>query len=40
MSEIEDLIEELGEFVEERSAQFKEALEGGTVIQPKEFYME
>lgn len=39
-SEIEDLIEELGEFVEERSAQFKEALEGGTVIQPKEFYME
>lgn len=37
--EIEDLMEELGEFAEERNAEFKETLEEGTMIQPKEFYM-
>ncbi len=38
--QIEEIMEELGEFVEDRNARFKEILEKGSVIAPKEYYME
>lgn len=38
--QLEEMMEELGDFVEDRNAKFKEVLEEGSVIQPKEFYMQ
>ena len=38
--EIEDLMDELNEFAEDRNAQFKAALEKGAAIPPKEFYLQ
>lgn len=37
-SSLNELMEELEEFVEERNEQFKEALAEGAAVQPKEFY--
>lgn len=37
---IEELMEELSEFAEDRTVRFKDALEEGTIVQPKEFYMQ
>lgn len=38
--EMDELMEELNDFVEERNLQFKEALEEGCAGSPKDFYME
>lgn len=38
--EMDELMEELNDFVEERNAQFKDALEEGRAGSPKDFYME
>lgn len=38
--DIEDLMDELNEFAEDRNAQFKAALEKGAAIPPKEFYLQ
>lgn len=38
--EIDELLEKLNDFVEERNAQFREALEEGRAGSPKEFYMD